>query len=328
MNKLKIIIFSIFFSILSMNVFAVSSNLEKIKLGVLKFGTANWELKTTVDNKIDSKHNFELKIVGLADKKANIAAFLGGEVDVILTDYLWISAQRSAGADFTFVPHSKSVGGIIVNPTSNISSLKDLAGKKIGIAGGPVDKSWVILQAYANSVHKLNVKDDVELVFGAPPLINEKLISGELDAVLNFWHWNAKLKAAGMIELHSVAEMLDEMGLNSNTPLLGWAFSEKWASENKDLIKSFLDSSFETKAMLLNDMNAWENLKAKMKADKDNDLFVNLSSDYRAGIISEYGPGDEEAAKKAFAVMAEIGGAKLVGSSLTLAPGTFWKGYK
>ena len=235
--------------------------------------------------------------------------------------------QRSAGADFTFVPHSKSVGGIIVNPASNIASLKDLAGKKIGIAGGPVDKSWVILQAYANSVHSLNVKDDVELVFGAPPLINEKLMSGELDAVLNFWHYNARLKSAGMIELHSVADMLDEMGLTSNSPLLGWAFSEKWASENEDLIKSFLDSSYETKSMLLNDMNAWENLKAKMKADKDNNLFVNLSTDYRAGIISEYTSADEEAAKKAFAVMAEIGGAKLVGSSSTLAPGTFWSGY-
>ena len=79
--------------------------------------------------------------------------------------------------------------------------------------------------------------------------------------------------------------------------------------------------------MLLNDMNDWENLKAKMKADKDNNLFVNLSTDYRAGIISEYTSADEEAAKKAFAVMAEIGGAKLVGSSSTLAPGTFWSDY-
>jgi len=312
---------------LSSNMLAVSNPNKEIKVGVLKFGTANWELKTTLDNGIDAKHDFKLNVVGLADKKATAAAFLGGEVDVILTDYLWISMQRSAGADFTFVPHSKSVGGIIVNPASNIASLKDLAGKKIGIAGGPVDKSWVILQAYANSVHSLNVKDDVELVFGAPPLINEKLMSGELDAVLNFWHYNARLKSAGMIELHSVADMLDEMGLTSNSPLLGWAFSEKWASENEDLIKSFLDSSYETKSMLLNDMNAWENLKAKMKADKDNNLFVNLSTDYRAGIISEYTSADEEAAKKAFAVMAEIGGAKLVGSSSTLAPGTFWSGY-
>ena len=312
---------------LSSNILAVSNPNKEIKVGVLKFGTANLELKTTLDNGIDAKHDFKLNVVGLADKKATAAAFLGGEVDVILTDYLWISMQRSAGADFTFVPHSKSVGGIIVNPASNIASLKDLAGKKIGIAGGPVDKSWVILQAYANSVHSLNVKDDVELVFGAPPLINEKLMSGELDAVLNFWHYNARLKSAGMIELHSVADMLDEMGLTSNSPLLGWAFSEKWASENENLIKSFLDSSYETKSMLLNDMNAWENLKAKMKADKDNNLFVNLSTDYRAGIISEYTSADEEAAKKAFAVMAEIGGAKLVGSSSTLAPGTFWSDY-
>ncbi len=311
----------------SFNLWAVTSPSKEIKVGVLKFGTANWELKTTMDNGIDTKHNFKLNVVGLADKKANIAAFLGGEVDVILTDYIWVSRQRTEGADFVFIPHSKSVGGIIVSPSSNISSLNDLAGKKIGIAGGPVDKSWVILQAYAKSVHNLDVKKDVELVFGAPPLINEKLMSGEIDAVLNFWHWNARLKAKGMTELHSVANMLDEMGLNSNAPLLGWAFRESWAKENDELIRSFLDSSFETKGMLLNDMNAWENLKAKMKADKDESLFKNLSTDYRAGIMTESSPSAAEAAKKTFAVMAEIGGQKLVGSSATLDAGTFWSAY-
>ncbi len=317
----------ILLAFVSLNLFAVTNPSNEIKVGVLKFGTANWELKTTMDNGIDAKHNFKLNVVGLADKKANIAAFLGGEVDVILTDYIWVSRQRTEGADFVFIPHSKSVGGIIVGPSSNITSLNDLAGKKIGIAGGPVDKSWVILQAYAKSVHGLDVKKDVELVFGAPPLINEKLMSGEVDAVLNFWHWNARLKAKGMTELHSVANMLDEMGLNSNAPLLGWAFRESWANENDKLIRSFLDSSFETKGILLNDMSAWENLKAKMKADKDESLFKNLSTDYRAGIMTESSPSAAEAAKKTFAVMAEIGGKKLVGSSSTLDAGTFWSAY-
>ena len=61
----------------SFNLWAVTSPSKEIKVGVLKFGTANWELKTTMDNGIDAKHNFKLNVVGLADKKANIAAFLG-----------------------------------------------------------------------------------------------------------------------------------------------------------------------------------------------------------------------------------------------------------
>ena len=63
---------------LSSNILAVSNPNKEIKVGVLKFGTANWELKTTLDNGIDAKHDFKLNVVGLADKKATAAAFLGG----------------------------------------------------------------------------------------------------------------------------------------------------------------------------------------------------------------------------------------------------------
>ena len=64
-----------------------------------------------------------------------------------------------------------------------------------------------------------------------------------------------------------------------------------------------------------------------MKADKDESLFKNLSTDYRAGIMTESNPSAAEAAAKTFSVMAEIGGQKLVGSSSTLDEGTFWNAY-
>jgi NitT/TauT family transport system substrate-binding protein len=60
-----------------------------------------------------------------------------------------------------------------------------------------------------------------------------------------------------------------------------------------------------------------------MKAP-DDAIFVSLRTDYRKGIVSSMGPESEATAAKVFAILAEIGGEQLVGSSSTLAPNTFW----
>ena len=313
---------------LSFNLFAVSeSPLKTVKVGVLKWGTANWELNTLIDKKLDNKNKYKLEVVGLGSKTASSTALQGGEVNIILTDFIWVNRQRSEGANFTLVPHSFTVGGLITRPESGIKSISDLQGKKIGIAGGPVDKSWIILQAYAKQKFGIDLKDSVETVFAAPAVINEQIIEGNVDAVLNFWHYNATLKTAGMDELISVKSMLKEMDLDSNTPLLGWAFDKEWADNNKELITSFLDSSYATKKILLNNMKAWEKLKKKMKAEDNDKLFISLRDAYKDGIVSEFKTEFINSADKVFTLMSSIGGKKLVGDATTLDPDTFWKAY-
>ena len=312
--------------IFSSSVNAVS-DLKVIKVGVLKWGTVNWELNTLIAKKLDSQNNYKLEIVGLANKNATTTALQGKEVDIIVSDYIWVNRQRADGANYSFVPHSLTVGGLIANPDSGINSVADLSGKKLGVAGGPVDKSWVILQAYAKEKLGINLKDSVETVFAAPPLINEQMLEGQLDAVLNFWHYNARLKAAGMQEVISVKSVLKELNLNQNTPLLGWVFDKEWAEKNTDLVFSFLDSSFQTKEILLNDLGHWETLKKKMKADEDETLFTTLRDAYRDGIVVEFKNDHINSASEVFAVMASIGGEKLVGSATNLDPDTFWKAY-
>ena len=252
---------------------------------------------------------------------------MDGNVDVIVTDYIWVNRQRADGANFTFVPHSLTVGGLIASPDSEIKSVADLIGKKLGIAGGPVDKSWVILQAYAKEKLGINLRDQVETVFAAPAVINEQMIEGKLDAVLNFWHYNARLKAAGMNEIISVQSVLKELDLNHETPLLGWVFDKEWAENNSDSITSFLDSSFQTKKILLNQLEIWEGLKKKMKADQDDVLFTTLRDAYRDGIVEEFTKNHAISASEVFSVMASIGGEKLVGPSKKLDPETFWEAY-
>jgi len=64
---------------------------------------------------LDSRHAIRIDLVDLAGKRAADLMLMGGEADVITTDWLWVSRQRSAGSDYTFLPYSRAVGAVMVD---------------------------------------------------------------------------------------------------------------------------------------------------------------------------------------------------------------------
>ncbi|WP_375258626.1 ABC transporter substrate-binding protein, partial [Citreimonas sp.] len=168
---------------------ATAQDLPTIRAATLAIGTVNWEMNTIVEQGLDQKHGFDLQIQGYADNGATRVAVEGGEADMAVADWIWVARQNAAGKDYVFIPYSKAVGGLLVPENSEAQNLADLAGGKIGIAGGPLDKSWLILRAYAQQEHDMDLKAETEQVFGAPPLIFKTGLSGELDGAINFWHF-------------------------------------------------------------------------------------------------------------------------------------------
>jgi NitT/TauT family transport system substrate-binding protein len=303
---------------------ALAAEPPQIKVGTLKFGTVNWELKV-ISGGIDNKHGFTLAQVDFADKDATSIALQSGDVDVIVTDWIWVAMQRRLGHNFTFVPFSRSVGAVMADPAKGIHSVADLAGRSLGVAGGATDKSWVLLQAYARKVANLELKDKADVQFGAPPLLNELVQRGKLDAVLNFWNFNARLKPKGYVAVISIRDILPALGLDADPPLLGWVFSERWATDHPELAKGLIDASYEAKALMKSDEAVWDRLRPIMDAD-DDAVFRALKEGYREGIPGRYERKDIAAAESAFAVMRKADPAS-VANLEALPHGTFWAGY-
>lgn len=299
-----------------------------ITLALQEGGTASWEIAAMQAAGLDEYHHIKVEVRGVADSRAGQVALQAGEVDAILSDFVWVSTQRNQGADFAIVPHSLAVGGLMVDPNGPVKAVADLEGKTLAVAGGPVDKSYIVLQAYFNAKTGKVLPDVITAEFGAPPLVNEMLIGGQAQAALNFWHFNARAKLAGMEQIISVKDMLAELGVSKQPPLLGWVFSEKVARAKKDEIQRFLDASFATKDKLLADDAIWDTIRPSMgPAAEDDALFVALRDAYRAGIVTSYGESDIKAATESFALIAKYGGTDAIGDKPDLAAGTFWSGY-
>lgn len=296
---------------------------KKLRVGVLKFGTVNWELNVIEHHGFAQAEGVDLEVVKLASKNATAVALQSGDVDMIVTDWVWVSRQRAEGEDLSFFPYSRTVGSLMVAKDSGINSLKDLQGKRLGIAGGPVDKSWLIVRALAKQQHRIDLNASVEKVFGAPPLLNQQILSGKLDAVINFWHYVARLEAKGLRPLVTIGGAVESLGAGSDVPMLGYAFREGWANASKEVVQGFARASRTAKALLAKSQAEWDRLRPKMKA-KDNATFNALRDGYRAGIPASWGAAERAAAKRLFAVLAQQGGKKLVGKSLGLQAGTFW----
>ena len=301
-----------------------ASDSNVVRVGVLKYGTVNWELKSMQHHGLDKANGFELEIVPFAGGDATRIALMGGAVDVIVSDWLWVSRQRAEGRNLTFVPYSSSVGAIMVPGDSVIASLADLRGKNIGVAGGPLDKSWLLLQGMARQEHNLNLADENDIVFGAPPLLAEKARDGELDAVLNYWHFSARLEADGFRRLVTAEEAANALGSTGPVAAIGYVFDDTWGQDG--LAADFINASRATKDIMNQSDDEWQRL-ADSGAIKDSpEALKVLRNRFREGIPVR--SHDEEVTDAAliYKVLSDLGGKKLVGDSTVMVEGTYWDG--
>ncbi len=295
----------------------------RVRIGILKFGTVDWEMEALKKHGFDKASGVDLDLVYFAGEEASNVAFLAGDIDIIVSDWLWVSRMRSEGSDVTLVPYSTSVGAIMVPGDSPIHAVGDLAGKTIGVAGGPLDKSWLLIRAMSERDERIDLVRQSRVAYGSPPLLQQKMIEGEFDAVLNFWHFCARLEAKGFRRLFGADDAAQALGASGPVSSLGYVFHEEWAKRNPSSLTGFIKASAAAKDVLAKSDQDWEALAPVMRAQGDE--LRTLRDRYRGGIPRR--PLGQEAADaaKLYRVLAEIGGRKLVGRAAEMAPGTFWQ---
>jgi NitT/TauT family transport system substrate-binding protein len=301
---------------------AAAASGKSIRVGTLRYGSLHWELDVMQAHRLDAEAGLTVEIVELASAPAGQVALQAGRVDVVMLDWLWVSRQRSAGADWSFVPASCALGAVVGARGSAVHSLSDLPGRRLGIAGSPVDKSWLLLRAYALRHLGLDLEKRVQTAFAAPPLLAEQLAAGRLDAALTFWPFVARAQAAGLPVICGMDRVVSGLDVGPGVPFNGFVFSESWARDNHDLVDAFVTAARRARAILADSDAEWDRIAPLTQAGATERALLALS--YRAGVPRVWEQPQRLACARLFTVLAETGGRTLIGDAAEISPGTFW----
>jgi NitT/TauT family transport system substrate-binding protein len=303
---------------------AVSSAIaaDRIRIAAQRTGTFAWELAVLKAHGLDRQAGIDIETTELASTEAGKVALEGGSVDLMLSDWLWVTRERALGDDVVFYPYSSALGAVMVPANSPIRGFADLKGKKLAIAGGPLDKSWLLLQALARRSN-LDLKTQAEVVYGAPPLLQQKTLQGETDATLTFWNFCAELEANGMRRAVAMDDVVKGLGATGPVAMVGYVFNGNWAQRNRSLLDRFFAATRQAKDILAQSPDEWQRLALRVLVGGTSALDVYRQR-YLEGIPRRSLGAEVADARTLYNVLAEIGGADLVGPARELDPGTFY----
>ncbi|GAC1337204.1 MAG: ABC transporter substrate-binding protein [Acetobacteraceae bacterium] len=292
-----------------------------VRVGTLRFGSVAWELDVMRTHRLDSA--FAVEAVEFAASQASQVALQAGRVDMVLQDWLFVSRQRASGADWTFAPASAALGALLTAPSSPVRSVADLPGRRLGVAGSPLDKSWLLLRAFATRTLRLDLDATVEKTFGPPPLLAQQLAAGRLDAVLTYWPFAARGAAEGLNVALDMQDVLKALDVAPGLPMLGYVFSEAWAATNRGVLEAFLAASRAARAILTDSDAEWERIAPLTGANGPAEL-AQLRAWYRRGVPGAWNAAMQRSAERLYDLFADVGGPALVGPAGHLSKGTFW----
>jgi NitT/TauT family transport system substrate-binding protein len=295
---------------------------EPLRVAAVKFGSVNWLLDTIRANEIDTRVGLRIAPVELSNNQAGPISLLSGGSDVIVSDWTWALRQRGMGEQLKFAPYSSSLGAVMVAQASPVKTLTDLEGKRIGVAGSSIDKSWLLLQAYARKTLNFDLATKATIQFGAAPLITEQLRDGGLDAALNFWTQTTRLEGFGFRPMLAMRDVMAALAIDPVPAFVGFIWKDTTEAAKGPQIAALLKAVEAGNAILASSDAAWDRLKPLMKASNDIE-FAAMRSAYRAGIVGPWREADMRSAEKIMGLLVEAGDAEFVGAKTKFDPKLF-----
>jgi NitT/TauT family transport system substrate-binding protein len=295
---------------------------DRLRIALQKTGTASWEIELIKARGLDKAANLDIETTELASTEAGKVALEGGGADMIVGDWLWVARERALGDKLLFAPYSSALGAVMAPKDSPVHAITDLAGRSIGVAGGPIDKSWLLLRAAALG-GGLDLARNARPSYGAPPLIAEKLAEGETETALEYWNFAADLEGRGFHRAIEMADVEKALGASGPVAMTGYVFSEAFAASHKDALKRFFAATAEARKILAQDPSAWAPIKARLRLKDDAALAVYRQR-YLEGVPKRTVAEEAADAGILYRRLREIGGRELVGDAKELDASLFY----
>jgi len=207
---------------------------------------------------LDKKHGLAMEQVALSAPGQQYLMFRSDTIDASPGTFIDLMRQRKAGGAMkAFHGFQGYNNRIVVKPGSAIKSFADLKGVRFG-EFGTTFLDWLILRAAGKKAYGIDLEKDATPVQGAPPLLNQFLAKGEVDAMLQFSSLTLEPIVRG--EQRMVADvpgLMDQAGFGRKVFNSNWNVAEKWTQAHPgavDRLSAMIDDAY---AALKSDDTVW-----------------------------------------------------------------------
>ncbi len=210
---------------------------------------------------LDKKYGLALQEVDLSAPGGQYVMFRNDSIDAGLGTFVDLMRQRKAGMMLQAFHSSQRYNNYIVTkPGSAIRSFGDIKGKRMG-EFGTTFLDWLILRAAGKKAYGFDCETEAEPVQASPPLLNQFLAKGEVDAMLQF-----STLALGAIKAGEQRLIIDVPGLMRRAGFVPdcfnscWLVTEKFNAAHPGVVRRMAQMIDEAYVKLRTDESLWPEL--------------------------------------------------------------------
>lgn len=243
---------------------------------------------------LDKKHGFNLEVISYSDQKSATAAIQGKSAEMVVFDWLATARLRASGTPVVAVaPFLTYINSVMVPKDSRLNTLADLKGKRVGVAH-KTGFDWIIMQAAAEKLNKMDISRDVEVREGAVPLLRGLIEKGDLDATQMWNSLAPEMLASGKYRtMVTIRELTQQMGLPT-VPFLLFSMREDYARQNPGNARAFVAAYRDAVDILMKNDDVWLEHGARLKLSPEalaffkdqvrRDLLKSFTPDMNKGL--------------------------------------------
>jgi len=214
------------------------------------------------DQGLFARQGLRVRITKIASSKAVIAAQLNGQVDISAGSYVGYLAAQAAGARFRILAEASTLRPdtrtLVVAADSGITSIADLAGKKIGVNG-------------TNSIGTLLISTLLQehgIPLGKVHFVTDQAGFPDMPGQLQNGAWQAAFLAEPYVtmaeETYGDTELADlDQGGTLDFPIDGYVATQAWAQRHPKTAAAFVRAIEQGQALADSDPTAVRAAMAK-----------------------------------------------------------------
>ncbi|WPB57633.1 ABC transporter substrate-binding protein [Xylophilus sp. GOD-11R] len=236
----------------------------------------------------DKKHGIHLEVVSYSDQKTATAAIQSGSAELVVFDWLAAARLRASGTPVVGIaPFLTYVNSVVVPKDSPLKTLADLKGKRVGVAH-KTGFDWIVMQAAAQKLYRMDIGKDAEVREGAIPLLRGLIEKGDLDATQMWNSLTPEMLASGRYRtLVTIRDLTRQMGLPT-VPFLLFSMREDYARQHPGNARAFVAAWQDAVDVLMKDEDVWLEHGARLKLSPESLAF--FKDQVRRDLLKQFAP--------------------------------------